>query len=132
ALLAEPELGTWVPPLAELAPFAEELGTAHESPLVVSRGAQEERVRAVIRRAVAALVPADVLARRLDGTAYVFAETGRAPLGRQALAVAAALRARPDDVAEVPLAIAFVERPLAHVLAQATAHRDEEQKTSLV
>ena len=132
ALLAEPELATWMPLLEDLKPFVDELDTAHESPLVLSRGAQEERVRAVIRRAVLTLVPPDVLARRLEGTAYVLAETGRQAPARQALAVAAALRARPADAADVPLALAFVERPLGELLAAATTRREQEQKGSLV
>jgi hypothetical protein len=132
ALLAEPELATWIPSLDQLAPFVEELGAARESPLVLSRGAQEERVREVVRRAVATLAPVDVLVRRLEGTAYILAETGRAALARQALAVAAELRARPAHAADVPLVVAFVERPLGHLLAETSQRREEEQRGSLV
>jgi hypothetical protein len=132
ALFAEPELATWLPPLDALAPFVQELDTAHESPLVVSRGAQEERVRTVVRRAVASLAPPERFARRLDGTAYVLAETGRLAPARQALAVAAALRAHPEQAVDVPLLIAFVERPLGHLLANTTARHEEDQKSSLV
>ncbi len=132
ALLAEPEFRTWHPPLDQAAPVVEELEATRESPLVLSRGAQEDRVRDVIRRAVTTLAPAATLARRLEGTAYTLAETGREPLARQALAVAAALCARPGSAGEVPFVVAFVERVLGQLLAADTARRDDEQRGALV
>jgi hypothetical protein len=131
-LFAVPEIATWMPALAELAPFVEELGAAHESPLVVSRGAQEERVRAVVRRAAATLAPPERMARRLEGTAYVLAETGRGEAARQALAVAAALRARPEQAADVPFVVAFVERPLGELLARTTKAAEREPGSLVV
>jgi hypothetical protein len=132
ALLALPEFVTWWPAPEALAPWMEEIGALRDSPLVVSRAAQEERVRDVIRTAIATLVPAAVFARRLEGSAYVLAETGRAPAARQALAVAAALRAAPDRVADVPFAVAYVERALGRVLAAASAEQKEAERSALV
>src|SRR5207247_2546638 len=95
---------------AAAAPFVDEIRTVRESPLVLSRAAGEERVREVLRRAAASLFPAAVLARRLRGTAYVLAETGRPSAARQALAVAARIAERPADALEVPFVAALVER----------------------
>src|SRR5262249_16566223 len=100
ALLEEPELRTWWPSPALARPFTAELAAARESPLLVSRTAQEDRVREVVRRAAHTLLPPATLARHLEGTAYVFAETERPGAARQALGVARALRARPQDAAD--------------------------------
>lgn len=132
ALLALPELVTWWPSPEALAPWLEEINGVRDSPLVVSRAAQEERVREVIRRAIVGLVQPAVFARRLEGTAYVLAETARAAPARQALATAAALRARPDHVADLPFAVSYVERALGQVLASATADEEEAARSSLV
>jgi hypothetical protein len=125
ALLAEPELATWWPAEEALAPFVRELAGVRESPLVLNRLQQEERIRETLRRAATLLVPPPVFARRLEGTAYVLAETGRAAAARQALAAAACLRARPAEAADVPVVAAWVERALGQRLAEETARREE-------
>jgi len=132
ALLEQAELRGWYPTPEASAPFVEEIRTVRESPLVLSRTAGEERVREVLRRAAASLFPAAVLARRLRGTAYVLAETGRPSAARQALAVAARIAERPADALEVPFVAALVERGVGVLLAETTAREDEARRTSLV
>ncbi|HYY06310.1 MAG TPA: hypothetical protein VE997_07015 [Candidatus Limnocylindria bacterium] len=132
ALLEEPELRPWFPPPEAAAPFVEEIAGLRDSPLVLSRAAEEERVREILGRAARALFPPAVLARRLEGTAYLLAETGRAPAARRALAVALLLRARPADAMEIPLVAALVERAVGGLLAQATARAEEERRGALV
>ena len=132
ALLDEPEVAPWVPPSEAVAPFVAEITGLRESPLVLSRLAQEERVREVLRRAAAILFPPAVLARRLEGTAYLLAETGRALAARRALAVALLLGARPADALEIPLVAALVERAVGVLLAETTAHTEEERRSALV
>ena len=133
ALLAEPEFRTWWPAPETLAPFAEEIAAASASPLVVSRFAQEDRLREILARAAETLVPPPVMARRLDAMAYVLAETGRSEGARQALAAARALRARPArDAINVPVVAAYVERALGTLLADATQRETEERRGSLV
>jgi len=128
ALLGEREFETWWPTPEAAAPFAGEIAAARESPLVVSRLAQEDRLREILRRTARALFPPAVLARRLAGTAYVLAETARPAAARQALAVAGALAARPEDAADIPFVAALVERALAGLLARDS----EEQRGALV
>jgi len=132
ALLEEPELAPWVPAPEAAAPFVEEIARLRESPLVLSRLAQEERVREVLRRAAATLFPPAVLARRLEGTAYLLAETGRALAARRALAVAQLLGARPAAALDVPLVALLAERAVGSLLAQATARTEEERRGALV
>src|SRR5262249_42493058 len=95
---------------------------------VLSEMQQQDRLRDILRRAASTLYPPAVLARRLEGTAYVLAETGRAGAARQALATAAAVRA----AGEVPLVTALVERGVGGVVAAATARHEDERKGALV
>jgi len=132
ALVAEPELRGWYPTPEAASPFVSEIRTVRESPIVLSRMAQEERVREVLRRAATALFPPVVLARRLEGTAYVLAETGRTAAARQALAVASAIRARPADALDIPLVATLVERAVGALLAETTARDEEARRGSLV
>lgn len=130
-LLALPELRTWWPHADAAAPFVDEIAALRDSPLVLNRVQQEERLQAVLVRAAATLYPRDPLARRLDGTAYVLAETGRVPAARQALATAQALRAG-AGVDEIPLVRALVQQGIGAIFASEQSRREEERKGSLV
>src|SRR5688500_19196738 len=79
-----------------------------------------------------ALYPAATLARRLEGSAYVLAESGKPGVARVALATAAQLRGRPDDAGESPFVIGLVERALGTLLSEDVARRSEERRSALV
>ncbi len=130
-LLALPELRTWWPGPDAAAPFVDDIAAIRDSPLVLNRMQQEERLQAVLHRAAAALYPPDVVARRLEGTAYVLAETARVPAARQALAAAQALRAGAGP-GDVPVLRALVQQGLGAVFATEQARRQEERRGSLV
>ncbi len=132
ALLEEPEVRAWWPAESDARPFIAEMEAVRESPLLVSRAAQEERLREILRRAAQTLTPPTVLARRLDGTAYVLAESGRVPAARLAMAVAVTLHEQPDDAADIPVVALLTERALGQMLATDTAQHDEAQRGSLV
>jgi hypothetical protein len=132
ALLEEPELRTWWPAPDAVAPFLEEIAAVRDSPIVLAPLQQQERLRAVLERAARELWPPPVLARRLDGLAYVLAETGRRQPARHALAVAARLRERPDTAADVPFVALLVQRALGSLLARAEARETEERRGALV
>jgi hypothetical protein len=131
-LLELPEFRTWWPDPAAAAPFVQEMGAVRASPLLVSRAAQQERLVEILRRAAVTLIPPAVLARRLDGMAYVLAETGRGALARHALATAALLRARPEEAIAVPFVAAYVERALGGMMAEDVSREQEERRGSLV
>ena len=132
ALLEQPEFARWGPEPEETAPFVSEIADVRDSPLVLSPHQQEERVAEVVRRATQSLAPPFPLARRLEGTAYVLAETGRTTLARQALAVATALREHPVQLGTVPFVAAFVRRALHGLVAAETTRAQEERRGSLV
>jgi hypothetical protein len=124
ALLAEPELRTWWPRPDEAAPVLADIRAIRESPLVVSEAQQAERLKEVVTRASRMLYPAPVMARRLQATAFVLAETNRLDAARRALAVSATLLANPD--ADIPLLQALAFQGIgAQLAAMETEQRDE-------
>ena len=131
-LLGEVPFAAWVPESEVTAPFVEEIGALRDSPLVLNEMQQRERVREVIRRGARTLYPAASLARRLEGTAYVLAETGRPAVARLALATAVLLRVRPDEAYETPFVIGLAERALGTLLSADVARRTEERRSALV
>ena len=120
-LLALPELRTWWPHPDAAKPFVEEIASIRDSPLVLNRIQQEERLQAVLLRAAATLYPPAVVARRLEGTAYVLAATGRVPAARQALAAAHA-RGGALDIPLLRAGAAGDQRDLRH---RRSRHREE-------
>jgi hypothetical protein len=131
ALLTLPELQRWWPGQEAVAPFLDEIAAVRDSPLVLNRLQQEERLRAILVRAAAQLYPSAVVARRLEGTAYVLAATGRVAPARQALAVAQALRAG-AGADDVPLLRMLVQQAMGAVYAAEESRRTEERRGSLV
>ena len=131
-LLHEAPFAAWAPDAAATGPFVEEITALRDSPIVLNELQQRERVREVIRRGARALYPPETLARRLEGTAYVLAETGKAAVARVALATAALLRARPDEAYEAPFVIGLVERALGTLFSADVARRSEERRGALV
>ncbi len=132
ALLAEPEFRTWWPHADAVAPIVAEVRELRESPLVLSDAQQQVRLREVLERATTALYPPADVARRLDATAYVLAETGRVEAARYAVAVAAALRAGPASTSTIPFLQALTQQGVGTHLAALEAERREERKGSLV
>jgi hypothetical protein len=131
-LLREAPFAAWAPDAEAIAPFVEEIAALRDSPIVLNEIQQRERVREVIRRGARALYPAAALARRLEGTAYVLAETGRTAVARLALATAELLRVRPEEAYEAPFVIGLVERALGTLLSADVARRTEERRSALV
>ena len=131
-LLGEAPFAAWGPGAEAAAPFVAEIAALRDSPLVLNELQQRERVREVLRRAAEALYPAAAFARRLEGTAYVLAETGRGPAARAALAIAALLRARPAEGYETPFVSGAVERALGTLLSADVARQTEERRSALV
>lgn len=131
ALLSEPELRAWWPTPEVAAPVLAEMREVRESPIVLAPVQQEERLEAILRRATETIFPPEVTARRLRGTAYVLAETGRVPAARQALATAAVLETTPT-VQDVPLLAALVRQGIGALFVGQEQQRSEERKGSLV
>jgi len=131
-LLAEPELRLWWPHPREAGPFLDEIAALEDSPIVLNESQQESRLAALVARAAAALYPRPVMARRLRGTAYVFAETGRLDAARTALAVADAVAQDPAGTRDIPVLSVLAHQGLGRLAASRAAERRQARQGSLV
>jgi len=127
-LLDEIEFITWTLDRDVLAPYLAEIVAARESPLVLSRPQQEERVQAALGHARRELCGGDravVYRRRLEEMAYVLHASGRRDLALAAAATAGRL-ARGDDT--TPFVTELLRRSVAALVAEdeAKARADAE------
>src|SRR5256886_2458191 len=123
-LVEQPEFRGRGPDPEAATPYAGDVESIRRSPIVLTELQQEERLREVLARATAALYPPAVLARRLEGTAYVLAETGRPAAARLALAVATLLRDAPQRAHEIPFVAALVGAGIPGLFARSEAPRE--------
>ena len=123
-LVEQREFRGWGPDPEATTPYADDAESIRRSPIVLTELQQEERLREVLARATAALYPPAVLARRLEGTAYVLAETGRPAAARLALAVATLLRDAPQRAHEIPFVAALVGAGIPGLFARSEAPRE--------
>jgi hypothetical protein len=134
-LLDEIEFTTWRLERAVLAPYVGGIAAARESPLVLSRPQQEERVRAVIARALCELFAGDAGAayrRRLEEMAYYLDATARRPLAMLALATARTLAASGSGGEGIPFFEELTRRSFGVVLEEDAARAREEEKGSVL
>jgi hypothetical protein len=127
-LLKEPEIAGWRLPAEKTKPYVDEVNDIRQSRLVLNRFQQEDRINAIVDRAIVELLSGEggtIARRRLEDTAYYLARTGR----RQAAGWAAAAAARMRDQADlrrIPFFQNFVRTSLGAILAeQEEQERDE-------
>ncbi len=131
-LLDEIELSTWLLDRDTLAPHLAAIAAARESPLVLSRPQQEERVQAALGEARHALFggpSAEVYRRRLEETAYVLHATERRTLAAAAVATAAALAAGDDAT---PFFVELLRRSVGPLVAEEDAKARAEAEGSVL
>lgn len=118
-LLKEPELLEWRLPTAILKLYADEIGKAQESVIVVSSVQQQERVNLVVERAIAEILSgenASRIRRRFEDIAWFLA---RREARREAgWAAAAAVRIRDGaDLKRIPFFQAFIRTQIGTIAA---------------
>jgi hypothetical protein len=129
-LLKEPELLEWRLPDAAIKPYVEEISRAGESVIVTSPMHQQERVNAVIERAVAELLRGDNLRkirRRFEDFAYYMMRDGRRAQAGWAAGAAARLRDG-ADVTKVLFFQALIRTQLGTVVAAEQQKAAEEPR----
>jgi hypothetical protein len=129
-LLREPEIGAFRIPEELVKPYADEAVSMRQSVLVLNRMQQEERVTAVIERALDELMTgptADRFRRRLEDTGYFFARSGKREQAGWAAAAAARLR---DHTAlrYSPFFQAFMRAQLGAIVSEQTEQEREEPR----
>jgi hypothetical protein len=94
-LMKEADIAAYKLPQEAIKPFAGQMTELQQSTLVLNRMVQEERVNAILERAIEQLLTGESgyrLRRRLEDTAYYFARTGKRTQAGWAVAAAARLR----------------------------------------
>jgi hypothetical protein len=131
-LLDEIEFMTWPLERDVLAPYLADIAAARESPLVLSRPQQEERVHAALvtaRRELFGGERSAVYRRRLEEMAYVLHASGRRELAHTAAATATAL-ARGDDA--IPFFVELLRRSVAGLMTEDEAKARAEAEGSVL
>ncbi len=129
-LLKEPEIAAWKLPDDEVKPYADEVRGLRESTIILNQVLQQERVDAVVGRALAELLSGDRatrVRRRLEDTAYYMARTGR----RTAAGWAAAAAAKIRDGAELKRFTffqGFIRTQLGEILAEQRQREEQEPR----
>lgn len=134
-LLDVPEFATWRLERATVAAYLEEIAAARDSPLVLSRPQQEERVRSVVARALRELFAGgagDAYRRRLEEMAYYLQATARRDLAEVALATAGALAASTAGGDGVPFVEELARRSFAALLEEDAARERAKAESSVL
>jgi len=129
-LLKEPELAGWKLPLEKTKPYVDEVNEIRQSPLVLNRFQQEDRINAIVERAIADLLSGDgatLARRRLEDTAYYLARAGHRHAAAWAAAAAARLRDN-ADLKRIPFFQEFVRANLGAILAEQEEHQRQEPR----
>ncbi len=129
-LLKEPEIQSFRIPVKELEPYLDEVNRAQESVLVVSRSSQDERILAVVDKAIGDMLHgarAERLRRRLEDTGLYLARTGRRQQAGWAAGAAAKIRDG-ADLAKVPFFRSLVQTQLGALMAQEVERKREEPR----
>jgi len=129
-LLKEPDLAGWKLPAEKTKPYVDEVNEIRQSPLVLNRFQQEDRINAIVDRAIGDLLSgegATIARRRLEDTAYYLARAGRRPAAGWAAAAAARLRDN-ADVKRIPFFQEFVRANLGAILAEQEEHQRQEPR----
>jgi hypothetical protein len=125
-LLKEPEVA-WIIPESELKPYLDEIQQIRQSPLVLNQYQQQERVEAVVGRALEQLLGGErgeLMRRRLEDTAYYLARTGRLKAAQWAASAAARIRDG-QPLGRIPFFVQYVMRSIGMVLSE---QREQEQQ----
>ena len=129
-LLKEPDLAGWKLPAEKTKPYVDEVNEIRQSPLVLNRFQQEDRINAIVDRAIGDLLSgegATIARRRLEDTAYYLARAGRRSAAGWAAAAAARLRDN-ADVKRIPFFQEFVRANLGAILAEQEEHQRQEPR----
>jgi hypothetical protein len=129
-LMKEPDIAAFRLRETSIKPFADEVASLQQSVIVLNRMQQEDRLNAVVERAIDELLKGefgDRLRRRLEDTAYCFARTGKTIQAGWAVAAAAKLRDY-TELKRIPFFQLFMRAQLGAVLAQQQEKQQEEPR----
>ncbi len=129
-LLRESEFASWQFPSTDIQSYVDEIKSIRESVLVLNPMQQEERVNAVVARAVGEMLRGEraaTIRRRLEDVAYYMARSGRREAAGRTAAAAARLRDG-AGASRIPFFQALVRAQLGTVFAQEQERAREEPR----
>jgi len=135
ALLDEPEFASWRPEEPVLRPYLDAILEARDSPLLLSRPQQEERVESILARALRELFAGASGAawrRRLEEMAYYLHATDRRELALAAAATARALATSVTGGQGIPFFERLTRDSIAALADAESARVEDEARGSLV
>lgn len=134
-LLEEPELQRWLLDPERAQPYIDQISQAQDSPLVLNRYQQQDRMQTIIEKAISELFSPEnsqVYARRLEETTLHFVKSGRLDAARRACAVASALKRSAQGGKGIPFCAELVRQSIALHYQVERQHEQEERPSSLI
>lgn len=134
-LFQEPEMQRWFLDHERAHHYTDQIAQAQESPLILNRYQQQDRMQTVIDKAISEIfsgVQGGAYARRLEETAVYFAATDRPEAAKRALAVALAMKANDYSGKGIPFCEGLVRQSLAMHMHEEKQQEQEQAQGSLI
>jgi len=134
-LLEEPDMQRWFLDHERAHHYTEQIAQAQESPLILNRYQQQDRLQTVIDKAITELFSGEqgaAYVRRLEEMALYFATTDRLEAARRSLAVAIALQRSTQGGKGIPFCEELVRQSIAMHYQEEQQHAKEEASGSLI
>jgi hypothetical protein len=134
-LFEEQELLRWLLGPEQVKPYLEQISQVQESPLVLNRYQQQDRLQTVVDHAIEEFFAGErgqSYIRRLEETALVLAVTGRLEAAKRAEAVALALKRSERGGKGIPFCEELIRQSIALHYQQERKQEQEETRGSLI
>lgn len=134
-LFEEEEFQRWLLDPERMKPYLEQISQVQESPLVLNRFQQQDRMQTIMEKALGEVFSPEggmVYARRLEETTLHLTATGRLEAARRALAVALALKRSEHGGKGIPFCEELVRQSIALHYQVEHQHEQEEKPGSLI
>jgi hypothetical protein len=134
-LLQEPEIQRWFLDHERAHHYTDQIAQAQESPLILNRYQQQDRLQIVIDKAIEEIfsgVEGGAYARRLEETAVYFAATDRLEAAKRALAVALAMKRQDYSGKGIPFCMELVRQSISMHFHEEKQQEQEQAPGSLI
>ena len=134
-LFQEPEMQRWFLDHERAHHYTDQIAQAQESPLILNRYQQQDRLQVVIEKAIGEIfsgVQGGAYARRLEETAVYFAATDRLDAAKRALAVALAMKQQDYSGKGIPFCEELVRQSIAMHFHEEKQNEQEQSQGSLI
>ena len=134
-LFEEPEVQRWLLDHDQAHVYIDQISQAQESPLVLNRYQQQDRIQTIIEKAITEIFSAEngrSYARRLEEASFRLAATGKLEAAKRALVVALALKRSERGGKGIPFCEELVRQSIALHYHEERQQEQEESQGSLI